>query len=248
MNDLPENKLFLPVVVLVFRWQLRCPLNDGYQWIWVMDDDGLPHKAALQKLIEARPGIAAAKNSIVIDKADGHSMAFKLKNFKTIADIKEEIVEGEIMPWNGTLIHRQVFETLGFPKAELFLWGEEVEYFYRIKTAERFAMFSVRDSWHFHPRNNGFFYKGDWKLRTNDRAYYFIRNKYAVYLSVHRGSKLKAFLHYLLFNGGMAYYILFKQPSQKVKKFKLLWLAAKDGLASNFAKQPADVQELLQKI
>lgn len=222
--------------------------NGGYTWIWAMDDDGLPHPAALQKLLEARPDVVGAKNSMVLDKADGKSMAFKLKDFKTLNDVKEPYVEGEIMPWNGTLFHRRIIEQLGYPRAELFLWGEEMEYYYRIKTSGQFPLFSVRDSWHFHPRNKGFFYKGEWNVRTHDRAYFFIRNKYAVYLSAHRKNKLKASLHYLLFNAAMVYYIFFRQPAQKGKKLKLLWAGGRDGIAADYSKKPADVQRLLQRL
>ena len=222
--------------------------NRGYQWLWAMDDDGLPHEKALQKLLEARPDAIGAKNSIVLDKEDKKSIVFKLLNFKTLDDIKTEYVEGEIMPWNGTLFHRSVISSLGYPKSELFLWGEEVEYYYRIKTSRKFALFSVKDSWHFHPRNNGFFYKGNWDVSTNDRAYYFIRNKYAVYLSMYKQNKIKAALKYLLFNAGMLYYILFRQPQQKVKKIKLQWMASKDGIAGNYTKSPALISSTLKKL
>ncbi len=128
------------------------------------------------------------------------------------------------------------------------MWGEEVEYYYRIKAAGSFQLFSVRDSWHFHPRNNGFFYKGAWEVTTNDRAYYFIRNKYAVYLSKHRQNKWLAAAQYAVFNAGMLYYILFRQPRQKAKKIKLQWLAAKDGFSSNYKRSPAAVNAALKKL
>ena len=93
--------------------------DKGYNWIWIMDDDGLPHEAALERLMTARPGVPAAKNSIVLDKAARQSLVFKLHHFKTLDDIKTAYVEGEIMPWNGTLFHREIIEKLGYPKAEL---------------------------------------------------------------------------------------------------------------------------------
>lgn len=227
---------------------LREAYKTGCDWIWIMDDDGLPHADALKNLTGVRPGVPCAKNSVVLDKVDRKTLVFKLLRFKTIDDIKEEIIEGEIMPWNGTLLHRQILERLGYPHTDLFLWGEEMEYYFRIKTSGLFPLFSVRSSWHFHPRNKGFFYKGGWDVRTHDRAYFFIRNKYAVYLAAHKRNKFKAGLHYLLFGSAMVYYVLFRQPLHKGKKLKLLSLAFKDGITTNYKKRPADVQALLQRL
>jgi len=227
---------------------LKTAYEHGYQWMWVMDDDGLPHTMALEKMLTAKPGFVGAINSIVLDKDDKKTLAFKLHNYKTLDDITTSFVEDEIMPWNGTLFHREIIQKVGYPREELFLWGEEMEYYFRIKSIGGFPMFSVRDSWHFHPRNKGFFYRDVWDVKTNDRAYYFVRNKYPVYLSRHKRNKFKAFLHYLLFNTGMLYYILFYQKGNKGKKMKLVWAAAKDALSADFTKKPADVQVILKKL
>lgn len=219
----------------------------GYEWIWVMDDDGLPHPEALEKLVKARPEVEGAKNSLVLDKLDKKTLVFRLLQFKTVADVKKEFVEGEIMPWNGTLFHRRIIKELGLPKGELFLWGEETEYYYRIKTSGLFDLFTVRDSHHYHPRNEGLFYKGTWDVKSNWRAYYFIRNKYAVYLSRHRQNRLHAGLHYLLFNAGMIYYII-RGHTDKIKKIKLTLQAMSDGFLKNYTRPFTQVADWLQTL
>ncbi|MDB5208761.1 MAG: putative glycosyltransferase [Flavisolibacter sp.] len=222
--------------------------ESGYEWIWVMDDDGLPHHQALEKLIRARPGFTGAKNSLVLDKTDRRTLAFKLLQFKTVDDIQSEYVEDEIMPWNGTLFHRSIIEKIGYPKTELFLWGEETEYYHRIKKSGFFKLFTVRDSWHFHPRNAGFFYKGGWDVKTHWRAYFFVRNKYAVYLAKYKQNRIYAGLYYLFFTASMVYFILFHPHKQKIKKIDLTLLAMKDGIRKDYKKSSAEVVEILQKL
>jgi GT2 family glycosyltransferase len=219
----------------------------AYQWIWVMDDDGLPHREALERLLTSRPESIGAKNSIVLNKGDKKSLVFKMFNYKELGDIKGEYVDGEIMPWNGTLLHRTIIEKLGYPKTELYLWGEEAEYHYRIKNSGLFDMFSVRNSWHYHPQCN-MFYRGNWDVYTNDRAYYFIRNKYIVYLSKYKQNRILASAKYIVFNAGMIYYILFYQKEQKFKKIKLQFSAAKDGFACNYTKSPPDIISAIKRL
>jgi rhamnopyranosyl-N-acetylglucosaminyl-diphospho-decaprenol beta-1,3/1,4-galactofuranosyltransferase len=245
------NTIFLPQNIgpaAGMKRGLQAAFEKGYLWIWIMDDDGLPHAEALEKLLNAKPGSKGARNSIVLDKEDKKTLVFKLLQFKTLDDIKEEFVEGEIMPWNGTLFHRTIIERLGYPISELFLWGEENEYYYRIKKSGLFDIFSVRSSWHYHPRTSGFFYKSKWDVKTDWRAYYFIRNKYTVYLSKYRQKKTLAAFQYLVFNAGMLYYILFQQQDQKRKKAKLLFYATKDGLKLDYTKSTPDVVALLKKL
>jgi GT2 family glycosyltransferase len=227
---------------------LQSGYDRGVSWIWIMDDDSLPDPHALQRLLAARPGVVAAKNSLVLDKEDRKSLVFRLKEFNTVDDIKEELVEGEIMPWNGTLFHRQVIEKIGYPKSELFLWGEETEYYYRIKKSGLFPLFTVRDSFHFHPKNAGFFYKEGWDVHTHWRAYFFIRNKYTVFLSKFRQSRLPAALNYLVFLSGMLYYILFHQKKDKIKKARLLAIGARDGFRRNYTRSVQDVSQLIKQL
>jgi rhamnopyranosyl-N-acetylglucosaminyl-diphospho-decaprenol beta-1,3/1,4-galactofuranosyltransferase len=227
---------------------LQAGMESGYTWVWIMDDDSLPDPLALKKLLEARPGEVAVKNSLVLDKDDRQSLVFKLKDYSGVADIKNEFIEGEIMPWNGTLFHREVIRKIGYPKSELFLWGEETEYYYRLKRSGHFPLFTVKDSYHFHPKNAGFFYKGNWDVHTHWRAYYFIRNKYAVFLSKYRQKRLSAFANYLFFLLGMSYYILFFQKQDKWKKFRLLYIAAKDGTRKDYTKTVQEVSALVRQL
>jgi GT2 family glycosyltransferase len=55
-------------------------------------------------------------------------------------------------PFNGTLIHSSVVGKIGLPRSDFFIWGDEVDYFLRIRTVFPFA--TVIDSYLFHPESD----------------------------------------------------------------------------------------------
>jgi rhamnopyranosyl-N-acetylglucosaminyl-diphospho-decaprenol beta-1,3/1,4-galactofuranosyltransferase len=221
--------------------------STGCEWIWITDDDGRPDVTAMEKLLDTKPTVIAAKNSLVLDKEDKATLVFKVKNYKSLQDIHETLIPEVINPWNGTMFHKEIISKIGFPKSELFLWGEETEYFYRIKTSG-FDLFTVRDSFHFHPMNAGFFYKSSWDVKTNWRAYFFIRNKYAVYKAKYSGNGFLAASYYGVFAIGFFFFILFHQKKQKWKKMKLTFWSLKDGVRENYRKSVDDVMLMLARL
>lgn len=227
---------------------LREAFELGFDWIWCMDDDGLPDPRALEVMLRTRPEMIGIKNSVVLDIKNRKDIVFKLAGgFKTIDDIKEPYVPGDINPWNGTLIHRSVIQTLGYPREELFLWGEETEFYYRVKRSGRFEMMSVRDSHHFHPKNASQFYKGDWNVKANWRAYYFIRNRYAILLSKHR-TRAGALSEYMVFLSGLTFFVMSRQKQDKAKKLKLISIGARDAITGNFRKSYPEVVKLVSEL
>lgn len=45
----------------------------------------------------------------------------------------EDSIGGFVHPFNGVLVNRKVIEQVGLPKKEFFIWGDESEYFWRVK-------------------------------------------------------------------------------------------------------------------
>jgi rhamnopyranosyl-N-acetylglucosaminyl-diphospho-decaprenol beta-1,3/1,4-galactofuranosyltransferase len=46
---------------------------------------------------------------------------------------KNGIILNKVNPFNGTLLHRELIKDVGFIKKEMFIWGDETEYFKRIE-------------------------------------------------------------------------------------------------------------------
>ena len=46
---------------------------------------------------------------------------------------KEGIIEGFANPFNGILYSKTLMDTIGYPKKEMFIWGDEINYDLRAK-------------------------------------------------------------------------------------------------------------------
>lgn len=125
-----------------------------YQWLWMMDDDGIADKNQLQNLLKAGEKYKFL-NALVIDKDNHNKLAFIAPKFKKLAEvIQHPIIESFIHPFNGTFIHRSVIEKIGFIKKEMFIWGDEQEYTARAVKAG-FKPVTVTNAIHYHPKEKG---------------------------------------------------------------------------------------------
>ncbi|MBP5547906.1 MAG: glycosyltransferase [Bacteroidales bacterium] len=131
--------------------------DNGYEWIWMMDDDGIADKNQLKTLLNySKKSGRLFLNALVASINDPTMMAF-YKGHPIAYYQAYEIWEGDIHPFNGTLIHRTVIEQVGFIKKEMFIWGDEKEYKLRIKKAG-YTPTTVTNAIHYHPEE-----KGIWK-------------------------------------------------------------------------------------
>ena len=124
----------------------------GYDWIWTMDDDGLPEKHQLEELMKAakQTGLYYL-NSLVCNINNPEQLAFGLAGIKsTAAAMEHPFIYGSVNPDNGTFIHKKVFEKCGNIMKELVSYGMETEYVTRVKR-DGFEVVTVTTSIHYHP-------------------------------------------------------------------------------------------------
>jgi rhamnopyranosyl-N-acetylglucosaminyl-diphospho-decaprenol beta-1,3/1,4-galactofuranosyltransferase len=123
-----------------FFMGMKWARDRGTEWIWLMDDDGVPAPNCLEKLTgEGRTDTLDIVNPLVVEIDDPECLVFRLKlGHEAVASVSrlKEMVSGnlvanEINPWNGTLIRAASVDVIGEIKAEMFIWGEEVEYWKR---------------------------------------------------------------------------------------------------------------------
>lgn len=126
----------------------------GYDWLWMMDDDGFADKNQLLELLKV-PNKYKYRNALVVDINYNSKLAFGLKGYNNVYDITEtQIIEDEVNPFNGTFINREIPEKIGFIKKEMFIWGDETEYTKKA-ISNNFKVATVISSLHFHPSNKG---------------------------------------------------------------------------------------------
>ncbi len=127
-------------------------------WIWLMDDDGVPANNQLEELINnSKNNRLSYTNALVTDIEKSSQLAFSLGDYSSVEEAsKDAIIYNFINPFNGTLISRKVIDKIGFIKREMFIWGDETEYTNRVKT-NGFKVATITTAIHKHPLMRGKF-------------------------------------------------------------------------------------------
>lgn len=163
-----------------FHHGLRHAFEDNYDWIWVMDDDCIPDRDALEKLLP-HSTTASVLNSTVVSSANPSRLAFCVpvrtrfgwsRPVRDLTKLRSASKERRIpwaLPFNGTLVHRAVVRDCGLPLKDLFIWGDEVEWFLRVR--RRYKTWLIVDSVVRHPAS------ADPKQVPAWKYYYRVRNQ-----------------------------------------------------------------------
>ncbi len=111
---------------------------------WLMDDDGLPDIDCLATLLTRREEFDFW-GPVVVDEANPDRLVFPIRLpggtrvVHRLEDVEVAAVDGLIrdivIPFNGVLVTRALVEQIGLPRAEFFIWGDDVEYLWRAERA-----------------------------------------------------------------------------------------------------------------
>ena len=132
-----------------------------YDAVWVMDDDGEPDSKCLSNLlkyVDEYPYISP----LVVCTDDDSKLAFGTLGSVDVYSLKDKYQNGIIFnhanPFNGVLLSNDFIEKVGFPKKEMFIWGDENEYEAR-GYSRGFTSITVLDAIHKHPKDRLVLYK-----------------------------------------------------------------------------------------
>jgi len=199
-------------------------LLEDYDWIWCLDDDGIAAPDALHQLMIHKTPDILLWNSAILDTTDRRRFIWKTRDYHTIDEVEGDIIDGVAHPFNGTLIHRSVVETAGLPRRDLYYWGEEREYFYRITREYGIRCGTVVHSIIYHPPLQ-YLHRSEWSCATCWPMYFYIRNRYAVMQSRH-GHSLRATGSYFYFVSAFLWAIMLYQRHDRLRKIAFsLWPA-----------------------
>ena len=228
-----------------FHTGIKTAFYRGYNWIWLMDDDGFPKEDALEKLLEDDTEELMLRNCAVINKDDKESFVWKTAHYKSIKEVQSKVIENVAHPFNGTLLHRRIVERVGFPNPRLFLWGDETEYYYRIIRKNGIPFCTITDSIHYHPAT-AFSYKNEWDYKNGWKMYYYIRNRFHILRSKFSAVAPFAYLMYIGFLMAFVVITLAFQKTDRVKKLTFILWPAKDALRNNFVATPSYILKRLE--
>jgi rhamnopyranosyl-N-acetylglucosaminyl-diphospho-decaprenol beta-1,3/1,4-galactofuranosyltransferase len=227
-----------------FNSGIKLGYEKDYDWLWLMDDDGYPKEDALENLLEGSTEKLHLRNCAVINKEDRQSFVWKTGNYSTINEVNEEIIENFAHPFNGTLLHKELIKKVGLPKKELFIWGDETEYYHRIISKHKIPFYTKTNSIHYHPPS-AYSYKKDWDYSSNWKMYFYIRNRFHILKTRFSNKPMTAFCMYIAFLISFTVIILLFQKSNKFKKVCFIPWPVKDAFTNNCEATPALI---LQKI
>ncbi|QEF95318.1 glycosyltransferase [Methanothermobacter sp. KEPCO-1] len=125
-----------------FHEGVKRAYHDGYDWIWLMDDDAEPLKDSLEKLLPyASDGVFALANLKIAPDGTpqyGHRGFFNFKNSTLVIpitqkDLKKDYLEIDHSSFVGIMISYQAIKIVGFPKKKFFLHFDDFEYCTRLR-------------------------------------------------------------------------------------------------------------------
>lgn len=160
-------------------------VDQGFDAVWLMDDDGFPDTGALEALVEALGIGVACASSVVVREDDPERFVFPFprldaqgipvlfgnpRKFPSSAEL-ESVAPSGSYPFahffNGALISLEAVRKVGNVNREFFIFGDEVDYFFRLRTAGEVV--SVLKALHFHPDVSQ-------RPYTPAKVYYYLKN------------------------------------------------------------------------
>lgn len=161
---------------------IKTAYEKGYDWVWCLDTDVIPNLDALEMLVrtpEFREHNTGFLTSTIY-YTDGNLCYINMPYKKDEVPIVQSITKNNTIPvlsasFGSVLISIKAVAKIGFPIKDFFIWGDDVEYTFRIIDAS-FTGFLVATSkaTHFAPNNfsNPFISMdySDWK------SFYCVRN------------------------------------------------------------------------
>lgn len=171
-----------------FRAGMELAYADGFDWLWITDNDSIPSEDCLERLLSAsemRPDVLALA-PVKICTTDGRVLNCDCiwdQESKTIRTPTKDdyqtspLIEVDWVPNTGLFVNRRVIATVGHLRDDLFAFGEDVEYCRRIRRQSKLLL--VTDSKVSHPEMGT-----GWPVPiTSLKKLYFLRRN-AVYLSL----------------------------------------------------------------
>ena len=133
-----------------FHVALKWAFEAGHDWLWVTDDDSIPHEEALEQLLLCAAPLpdvlmaAPAKMTpegrlwcaeMVYDRTKGVVRAPSRGLYE-----QNEPFECDWTANTGLLLRREAIEAGGLPLADLFAFGEDTEYCFRLRSHGRLLL------------------------------------------------------------------------------------------------------------
>ena len=120
-----------------FNYGMRKAVELGYDYVWVMDDDCMPHKDTLQEFLKADTQLNGQYGYIssVCRWTDGSICTMNTQRHpltKNITDFSPELQPCTLASFVSLFVPARIIKELGLPVKDFFIWSDDWEFTRRI--------------------------------------------------------------------------------------------------------------------
>lgn len=215
-----------------FSFGMNYALCRHYEYSWIMDDDAIPEKDALQILVDKAAELGKEKFSFLASNVLWKDRTPCLMNVCSPSKMdrgKESLVKSGLMSIDyasfvGCFVNNEVAEKVGLPIPEFFIYMDDIEYTLRLKAQKPAYYVDTSVIIHKMPINSnaGIETATDEKMFRFSYAY---RNRVYCYRYRWKMSEIKIWLMYIL----ESYRVLRTQTDKKWKRIRIIWKGYFDG-------------------
>ena len=193
-----------------FYTGMKYAYDKGYEWIWMMDDDGVADSHQLHELYKVSiQENYHFLNALVLNIDNPNCLAFGLQQgnkviWKADEAFKMNFIE-TINPFNGTFLNRILIDKIGLIKKEMFIWGDEKEYGLRAR-ANGVNYYTVTSAIHYHPPIKSryvnvipFCNKRTIEIKPKRFSHYYYRNIGYIYKNYYHNRLFRPLIAYSLY-------------------------------------------------
>lgn len=199
---------------------------------WIMDDDTFPDSDALENLIVTRNKTNEKIGFLCsnVRWKDQSSTNIPAASSKWSAHIDAGLVKVDAATFVSVLVSREIVTELGFPTAELFIWGDDTEFTTRISTRYPCYFVSTSRVLHYSEKNISDVTIMDDAVERLSRYKFMYRN--LIYIDKKYHSKFKACKRFI---GNLFAVIetLIKSKDHRLKRSQMILVGSIQGLVFN---------------
>lgn len=214
-----------------FNYGMRKAVEEGYDYVWVMDDDCMPHEDTLLGFLNADAKLNGTYGylSSVCRWIDGSICTMNTQRHpltKNITDFSPEIQQATLASFVSLFVPARIIKELGLPIKDFFIWSDDWEFTRRI--SRKYPCYVVGTSVVTHKsKNNGvgnIALDSEEKISRYKLAY---RNDVVFY----RREGIKGYSYIFVRGLYHAFLVLTKAKSKKGERLKTILKGNLEGLS-----------------
>lgn len=214
-----------------FEYGVLQAIMEDYDYVWILDDDTIPTKTALEKFYDFADGRQFGFLSSYVKWTDGSTctMNVQRKNiFNKLSSFKKEVIPIQYATFVSMFVSMDIIREVGAPIGEFFIWGDDWEYTRRL--SKRYKSYLIRNSVVIHKtlHNQGCNISNDVEERIPRYKLYYRNNYY-----IAKKDGISGYIYYGLKILKDLVLVLVKSKSFKAERMEAILTGIKDGIKFN---------------